>query len=74
MFQTELVESMNRRLQHITTWRQAEHVGWQRGPMLRSLYESMDLFISELESQLVGRLQPTHEDIGRALRAANLLE
>lgn len=73
-FETELVASMNRRLQHITTWRQGEHIGWYRGPMLQSLFESMALFISELELPLAERLRPTHEAAERALRAAGLLE
>lgn len=73
-FEAEVVASMNRRLQHITTWRQGEHLGWYRGPMLRTLYESMGLFISELEPPLSDRLQPTHEKVERALRAADLLE
>lgn len=72
-FERELVASMNRRLQHITTWRQGEHIGWYRGPMLRSLCESMAEFVAALEPALAEGLRSTHQAVAGALREPGLL-
>ena len=57
------VEHVNRRLQHLTTHRQGDNVGWTPADTLPQIVESMGRFIDELSSRpdLANRLSDVHE-------------
>jgi len=69
-----MIDSINRWLQHITTWRYADdHARWHSGPMLADLYEGMDAFIDGLD-ELASPLLETHSKVRDLLLRAGLLD
>ena len=74
-FPQEVVDEMNRRLHHITTWRQGnDHVGWHPLPMLMRVYRSMEEFLEQLDNDLGAHIGNRHRRVAETLRSANLIE
>jgi hypothetical protein len=73
-YDREVIEKINRWLQHVTTWRQEEeeHPRWSPS-MLLGIYESMNEFLAQLDGEYRQRLLGTHHQVGEFLRAAGLL-
>jgi hypothetical protein len=73
-YDREVIEKINRWLQHITTWRQEEeeHPRWSPS-MLLGIYESMNEFLAHLDDKFNQRLLETHHQVTELLRAARLL-
>ena len=68
----ELVRSINRRLQHITTYRQDDHVGWAPITILQPIASSMGRFIEQLADEapeLAARLSDVHRDATRVIES-----
>lgn len=74
VFDQEIVNAVNRWLQHITTWRyEDDHARWHPLEMLVSIYKAMDAFLAKLAEDLARRLRGTHCQVGDALAKAGLL-
>jgi len=68
----DLVGSINRRLQHITTYRQEDHVGWAPIAILQPIASSMGRFIEQLADEapeLAARLSDVHRDANRVIES-----
>ena len=74
VFDQEMVNTINRWLQHLTTWRYADdHAQWHPGPMLASIYRGMNAFLADLGEEVRSGLRATHGRVGEVLRKGDLL-
>ena len=74
-FDAAAIATINRWLQHLTTWRQEDddHPGWSPS-MLANIYASIDEFLDTLLDQgHRGLLIPTHQAAADLLRPAGLV-
>ncbi len=69
-FDIDTIETINRWLHHITTWRHgSEHPGWFPFPMMLAIHESMNTFLETLHDvELVGILAVTHSSVAKTIR------
>jgi hypothetical protein len=75
VFDTRTIDDINRRLQHLTTWRQRERVEWDVDDLLLSIHESMaELIATErLDTEFRRVLKPVHLAVAKTLGSAGLL-
>lgn len=69
----EVVETINRRLQHLTTWRQLENPGWQPS-LLKEVYLAMDEFFVRVDEDSRQRLLQTHKRVTTLLQTVGLVD
>lgn len=67
VFDRDEIDDIDRRLRHITTWRQHERRRWNCLQMLQRIHAGMTAFVTQVDGSMRADLERTHVRVGVVL-------